>query len=83
MTRQGTFETSTHVGSDASLLAQQLDVQMASADSLRTSSRVRLAVALSVDEALCELGTFAFVVLHFFYAGGEACISSCRAPSYH
>ena len=33
--------------------------------------RVRLAVILSADEALCDLGTFAFVVLHLSSAGGS------------
>ena len=35
------------------------------------SARVRLAVISSVDEALCNLGTFAFVALHLFSMGGR------------
>ena len=40
-----------------------------SSDSLWTAARVRLAAIPSVEEALCELGTFAFVVLHLLSAG--------------
>ena len=53
---------STHGGSDASLLAQQLDGRLASADSLRVNARFRLAVILSVDEAICNIGTFTLIV---------------------
>ena len=35
------------------------------------SARVRLAVILSADEALRDLGTFAFFTSHLFYAGGR------------
>ena len=71
LTRQGLVEASTHGGSDASLLAQQLDGCLALADSLRMAARVRLAVIPSADEALCDLGTFAFFALHLFPAGGR------------
>ena len=63
MTQKGTVEASTRGGADASLLAQAL------ADSLLTATRVRLSAIPSVDEALCELGTFAFVDSHLFSAG--------------
>ena len=33
--------------------------------------RVRLSLIPSVDKALCDLGTFAFVVLHLFSVGGR------------
>ena len=36
---------------------------------MRISVRVRLVVFLSADEALCNLGTFAFVASHIFYEG--------------
>ena len=35
------------------------------------AARVRLAIILSVDKALRDLGTFAFVVSHLFSAGGR------------
>ena len=35
------------------------------------AARICLAVIPSADEALRELGTFAFVALHFFSAGGR------------
>ena len=50
MNCQGPFEASTNGGADASLLAQQLDRRLASADSLRMAARVRLAVIPSADE---------------------------------
>ena len=71
MTWQGTVEASTRGGADASLLAQQLDGRLASADSLRTAARVRLAAIPSAEEALRDLGTFAFVASHLFSAGGR------------
>ena len=40
-------------------------------DSLQTAARVRLVVILSVDEALCSLGGFAFVTSHLFSAGSR------------
>ena len=70
MTRQGSVEASTRGGTDASLLAQKLDGRLALADYLQISARVRLAVIPSADEALHELGTFAFVALYLFFAGG-------------
>ena len=62
---------STDGGVDASLLAQQLDGRLASADSLRTAARVRLAAILSAEEALRNFGTFAFVASHLFSTGGR------------
>ena len=70
LTRQGSVEASTRGGADASLLAQQLDGRLVSADSLRMAARISLAIIPSADEALCDLGTFAFVALHLFSAGG-------------
>ena len=69
LTRQGLVEASTRGGADASLLAQQLDGRLASADSLRMAARICLAVIPSADEALRDLGTFAFVASHLFSAG--------------
>ena len=69
LTPQGTVETSTRGGTDASLLAQQLDGRLASADSLRTAARVRLAAIPSAEEALRDLGTFAIVASHLFSVG--------------
>ena len=62
---------STHGGSDASLFAQQLDGRLSLADSLWIAVRVHLAVILSADEALRDLGTLAFVTLHLFSVGGR------------
>ena len=69
LTRQGSVKASTRGGADASVLAQQLDGRLASADSLRMDARVCLAVIPSANEALCDLGTFAFVALHLFSVG--------------
>ena len=67
MTCQGTVDVSTRGGgSDASLLAQQLDGCLALGKSLRISMRVRLSAILYMDELLCDLGTFS---LHLFSAG--------------
>ena len=72
-TCQGMVEASNCGGSDASLLVQQLDGRLASTDSLRMSARVRLDVITSVDMALCDLGTFAFVDSHLSpRAGGNS-----------
>ena len=68
---QGTFKASTHEGADASVLAQHLDGRLASADSLWTSARFRLADILSADKALRDIGTFTFVALHIFSIGGR------------
>ena len=70
MTRKGKVEALTRGGLDAFLLVQQLDGRLASVDSLHTSSRVCLTVISSADEALCNLGTFAFVAYHLFSVGG-------------
>ena len=40
--------------------------QLASADYLRTADQICLAAKLSMDEALRNLGTFAFVAVHLF-----------------
>ena len=69
MNRQITVEASTHGGDDTSLLSQQLHGRLELLDSLRTSTRVRLASIRSMEEALLNLGTFAFVVLHLSSAG--------------
>ena len=74
---------STCGGADASLLEQQLDGRLASADSLRMTARIRLAVIPSADEALRDLGTFAFVASHLFSAWGVPLVSRHRAPLPH
>ena len=61
----------THGGADTSLLTQQLDGRLASVDSLQTAVRVFLANIPSVEEALRNLATFAFVALRLFSAGGR------------
>ena len=61
---------STREGADASLLVQQLDGRLDLADSLQMAARVRLAVIPSAENALRDLGTFAFVTSHLFSAGG-------------
>ena len=71
MTWQGTVDASTRRGTDASLLSQQLDGRLVLADSLRTAAQVRMADILSVDEALCDLGTFAFIASYLFSPGGR------------
>ena len=71
MTRQGIVEASTCEGGDASLLVQQLDGWLASVDSLHTAAQVRLACIPSVDEALGDLGTFAFITPHLFSSTGQ------------
>ena len=71
MTCQGMVEASTREGAEASLLAQQLDGQLASAESLRTAARVRLDCNPSRDDALSDLGTFDFVTLHLFSTTGR------------
>ena len=83
LTRQGLVEASTRGCADASLLVQQLDGRLALADSLRMATRIRLAVIPSADEALCNLGTFAFVASHLFSAGGAPLVSRHRAPTPH
>ena len=64
-------EASTHGGADASLLAQKLDGYLALADSFRMAARVRLAIIPSSEKALHNHGTFVFVTLHLFSAGGR------------
>ena len=62
--RQGVVDPATLGGAEASLLAQQLDGILDSADSLSTAMRFHLDAILSADEALRELGTFVFVTSH-------------------
>ena len=69
--RRGTVEASTRGGSDTSLLAQQLNRGLASAYSLWMAARVHIAITPSADEALCNLGTFAFIASHLFSADGR------------
>ena len=68
LTRQVTVKESTHGGAGASLLSHHLDGRLALADSLWTAAQVCLATVPSADEALCNLGTFAFVASHLFSA---------------
>ena len=71
LTWQGTFEASTCGGADASLLVQKLDGRLASADSLRTVTRVRLDAIPSTEKAIYDLGMFACVASHLFPTGGR------------
>ena len=71
MTGKGTVEASNGLESDASLLSQQLDRLLSSADSFPAATWVRLAIIPSINEALRDLGTHAFVVLHLFSLGGQ------------
>ena len=71
MNHQGSAEASNRGGADAYLFAHQLDGRLVSADSLQMADRVRLDVITSAEKALCNLGTFAFVTLHLFSAGGR------------
>ena len=71
LTRQVLIEASTCGGVDASLLTQQLDGRLESADSLRMAARVRLSVIPSADKALRDLHTFAFFALRLFSVGGR------------
>ena len=64
MISQGTVEVLTRGEQDASILAQQQDDSLASAYSLRKATQVRLVCFLSADEALRNLGTFAFVEIY-------------------
>ena len=69
MTCQGKVEASNRWGLDAYLLVQQLDGRIASTDSLRTADWVLLAVTLSADDVLRDLGKFSFAASHLFSAG--------------
>ena len=71
LTWQGTVEAFTCGVADASLLAKQLDGRLALADSLCTAARVRLAAIPSAEEALRDLGTFAFIASHLFSTGRQ------------
>ena len=58
---QQMVEVFTCGGADAYLLVQKIDECLASADSLHMSTRLRLVAISYFDEALRNLGTFAFV----------------------
>ena len=66
---QGAFEASTRGDANDSLSEQHLDNRLALTKFLWTAMRVHMAVILSVDEALRNLGTFDFVALRLFSAG--------------
>ena len=68
-TFQGTVESAIHGMLVASLLPQQLYKRLPSVDSLRAEVRVRLDGIPSVYEALHDLGMFALVISHLFFAG--------------
>ena len=53
------------------------------ADSLRTAAQVRLMFILSADEALCNLGPFAFVTSHLLSKGRVAFSISRGALLYN
>ena len=57
---------STRWGADASLLKQHLDGRLASVEYLWMAARFHLVAILYVEEALRDLGTFAFFTLHLF-----------------
>ena len=59
------------MGLDDSLLTQHLCGHLASVYSLQMASWFHLASILSVDKALCNLGTFAFVASYLFSADGR------------
>ena len=67
--RQVIVEALTCMGSDASLLAQQLYVQLASADSFLKSTRVCVDATQSTYEAIRDLGTFAFIASYLLSMG--------------
>ena len=71
MTRKGTVKASTRGGAGAPLLAKKIDGRLASAEFLRTATRVCLDCTPSVDKALRDSGTFAFVALQIFSAAGR------------
>ena len=71
LTSQGKVEASTCGGANASLLVQNLDGCLASADSLQMDARFRLAAILSEEGALCDLVTFDFIVSHLLSADGR------------
>ena len=72
MTCQGMVRELTCRGLDAFILAQHLDGQMTSADPLRTSAQVHLAVVLSANEVIRDLGNFDFVAPYLLSMGGAA-----------
>ena len=71
LTSKVLVEASTCGGADSPLHMQQLDGRLASEESLMMGARVRLAVILSADKALRDLGAFDFVASHLFSAGGR------------
>ena len=83
MKHQGMVEASDRRGTDASLLAQQLDGRLASVDYLRVNAWVCLAFILFTDAVLRDLGTFVFMELYLFSVWGETCSSSRGAPLSH
>ena len=68
---QGNFEASTHFGEIASLLDQNLDGRLASADFLRMSVRILLSAIPFAYETLRDIVTFEFFSLHLFSVGGR------------
>ena len=73
LTYQGMAKAATQGGEDAAILDQQLEGNLVLADSFRMSTRARLDIILSEDEALWELGTFAFTTLHLLPRVGVTC----------
>ena len=71
MTHQGQVEAYTHMRLDAQLLAQQLGIQLYTAQYLWTASWVCLTSTMPAYEALCNLGTFSFVESHLLSKGGR------------
>ena len=68
-------------GLDASLLAQQLDDMLASSYSLWVDARVCLAYIPSLDEALRNLGTFAFAAADAAAAAAAAAVASSASAA--
>ena len=62
-------EVYTCMGSYASLLAQQQDGRLMPEDTLHMAVRAKLVAILTADEALYDLGTFAFIISHLFITG--------------
>ena len=71
LTSQVTVDASSDRGADASLFYQHLDGCLAKADSMRMAARDCLEAIPSAEEALCDLGPFAFVASYLFSAGGR------------
>ena len=79
---QGIVEAPTYWGLDTSLLEHHLDGHLASEDSLWTYVWVHMAAILSVDEALRNLDTSAFVALYFLSAGGRHLSAMAETSAY-